>query len=180
MSRRCAVKNCRLLTMYCQVPNLRWKGTNLCTYSEDTNMAPSYTVPVLKVIVLSRLCHDLSKSQTANQNHIHFRAMVQSNEPSKEEWGSGKRNRKLVTGICVYSTFIGRNLSRCKQTLGRQADRTYIQPIIYTDMCTLCTGLTVAQSPIFRTLSWPPILLSFSCLRSLLHMLNMYVYVNII
>ena len=76
-----------------------------------------------------------------------------TNEPSKEEWGSGKRNRKLVTGICVYSTFIGRNLSRCKQTLGRQADRTYIQPIIYTDMCTLCTGLTVAQSPIFRTLS---------------------------
>ena len=78
---------------------------------------------------------------------------VLHNEPSKEEWGSGKRNRKLVTGICVYSTFIGRNLSRCKQTLGRQADRTYIQPIIYTDMCTLCTGLTVAQSPIFRTLS---------------------------
>ena len=52
------------------------------------------------------------------------------NEPSKEEWGSGKRQRKLVTGICVYSTFIGRNLSRCKQTLGRQADRTYIQPPI--------------------------------------------------
>ena len=53
-------QTCRLLTMYCQVPNLRWKGTNLCTYSEDTNMAPSYTVPVLKVIVFSRLCHDLS------------------------------------------------------------------------------------------------------------------------
>ena len=49
-------------------------------------------------------------------------------------------SEKLVTGICVYSTFIGRNLSRCKQTLERQADQIFIQPPIYTDMCTFCTS----------------------------------------
>ena len=63
------------------------------------------------------------------------------NDPSKEDIWQGMRQRKIGDwDLRILFTFIGRNLSRCKQTLGKQADHTYIQPPIYTDMCTLYTS----------------------------------------